>query len=155
MNFDSLRVSDLRDIARDNNLKNWSRLNKADLIKFLVDNLRRTPPASPIRPGIPPIPPRPGTPPILPRPGTPPILQRPPSPRPRSGRGRFGLDHLTKKDCDRNLKKDVVAAAQDYGIRITNDRGKPKTIRELCMEIAIAHAQARRPPTPPGTPPLS
>lgn len=39
MDFDSMTVPQLKDIARANNLKNWSKLKKADLIQFLIDNV--------------------------------------------------------------------------------------------------------------------
>ena len=38
MDYESMTVPQLKDIARSNNLKNWSRLKKADLIQFLIDN---------------------------------------------------------------------------------------------------------------------
>jgi len=59
-----------------------------------------------------------------------------------------------KKKCDKNLRKDVVAVAQDYGIAITKEGGKKKTIKELCVEIEIAAArQIMSIPTPRGASP--
>lgn len=166
MDFDSMTVTQLKDIARANNLKNWSKLKKVDLIQFLIDNVpasrppsrgrgatprRRTP--SPRRPSSP----RPRSP--SPRPPSPRPRSRSPSPRPPSrGRGSrrrsptrppsepFGVARLKKQQCEKNLRKDVVAAAEDYGIAITKAGGKKKTIKELCAEIDAVIAQ--QPPMP-------
>ena len=131
MDFDSMTVPQLKDIARANNLKNWSKLKKADLIQFLIDNV-----PGGARGGRPPS-------------GRP----RTPSPRPRSrspspGRSprRRSPARLKKRQCEKNLRKDVVAAAEDYGIAITKAGGKKKTIKELCAELEVAIAQ--QPPMP-------
>lgn len=130
MDFDSMTVPQLKDIARANNLKNWSKLKKADLIQFLIDNV----------PG--------GA-----EEGDPSGRPRTPSPRPRSrspspGRSprRRSPARLKKRQCEKNLRKDVVAAAEDYGIAITKAGGKKKTIKELCAELEVAIAQ--QPPCP-------
>jgi len=39
MDLTQLKVSELKDIARDRNLTGWSRLKKADLIEFLQQKL--------------------------------------------------------------------------------------------------------------------
>jgi hypothetical protein len=54
----------------------------------------------------------------------------------------------------KNLRKDVVAAAEDYGIAITKAGGKKKTIKELCAELEVVVAQQPQMPivaTPPRT----
>lgn len=165
MDFDSMTVPQLKDIARANNLKNWSKLKKVDLIQFLIDNVpggargarppsrgrgrtprRRTPSPRPQSP-------RPRTPiPDRPRGRSPrprPLLggrsprRRSPSRRPS---GSFGVARLKKRQCEKNLRKDVVAAAEDYGIAITKAGGKKKTIKELCAELEVVIAQ--QPPMP-------
>ena len=206
MDFESMTVAELKDIARNNNFKNWSKLKKADLIQFLIDNgvhckprtpvckprtpspvcrprtpspvcRPRTPspvcrPRSPVcrprtpvrRPRTPVCRPRtrspvcrPRTPSPVCRPRTPSPVRRPrtPSPvcRPRTPVRRprtpspgpsfvtnvspsiFGVAKLKKRQCDKNLRADVVTAAEDYGIAITKVGGKKKTIKELCAEI--------------------
>ena len=188
MDFESMTVAELKDIARNNNFKNWSKLKKADLIQFLIDNgvhckprtpvcKPRTPspvcrPRSPVcrprtpvrRPRTPVRRPRtrspvcrPRTPSPVCRPRTPSPVRRPrtPSPvcRPRTPVRRprtpspgpsfvtnvspsiFGVAKLKKRQCDKNLRADVVTAAEDYGIAITKVGGKKKTIKELCAEI--------------------
>jgi hypothetical protein len=192
-----MTVAELKDIARNNNFKNWSKLKKADLIQFLIDNgvhckprtpvckprtpspvcRPRTPspvcrPRSPVcrprtpvrRPRTPVRRPRtrspvcrPRTPSPVCRPRTPSPVRRPrtPSPvcRPRTPVRRprtpspgpsfvtnvspsiFGVAKLKKRQCDKNLRADVVTAAEDYGIAITKVGGKKKTIKELCAEI--------------------
>jgi len=66
--------------------------------------------------------------------------------------GPFGVAKLKKRQCDRNLRKDVVAVAEDYGIAITKPGGKKKTIKELCVEIDVFAHQP--PPMPvPAIPP--
>ena len=197
MDFESMTVAELKDIARNNNFKNWSKLKKADLIQFLIDNgvhckprtpvckprtpspvcRPRTPspvcrPRSPVcrprtpvrRPRTPVRRPRtrspvcrPRTPSPVCRPRTPSPVRRPrtPSPvcRPRTPVRRprtpspgpsfvtnvspsiFGVAKLKKRQCDKNLRADVVTAAEDYGIAITKVGGKKKTIKELCAEI--------------------
>ena len=188
MDFESMTVAELKDIARNNNFKNWSKLKKADLIQFLIDNgvhckprtpvcKPRTPspvcrPRSPVcrprtpvrRPRTPVCRPRtrspvcrPRTPSPVCRPRTPSPVRRPrtPSPvcRPRTPVRRprtpspgpsfvtnvspsiFGVAKLKKRQCDKNLRADVVTAAEDYGIAITKVGGKKKTIKELCAEI--------------------
>jgi hypothetical protein len=209
-----MTVAELKDIARNNNFKNWSKLKKADLIQFLIDNgvhckprtpvckprtpspvcrprtpspvcRPRTPspvcrPRSPVcrprtpvrrprtpvrrprtrspvcRPRTPSPVCRPRTPSPVRRPRTPspvrrprtPIRPRTPSPvrRPRTpspgpsfvtnvSPSIFGVAKLKKRQCDKNLRADVVTAAEDYGIAITKVGGKKKTIKELCAEI--------------------
>ena len=179
--FHSMTVAQLKDIARQNNLKNWSKLKKADLIQFLVDNIggrrrcpspRRRSPSPPPRRSpsprrrSPSPPPRRSPSPRRRSPSPPP--RRSPSPRlgtpnrgrPRSRRGSpvrvpsgpFGVAKLKKRQCDRNLRKDVVAVAEDYGIAITKPGGKKKTIKELCVEIDVFAHQP--PPMPvPAIPP--
>ena len=169
MDFESMTVPQLKDIARVNNLKNWSKLKKADLIQFLIDNVpggarggrppsrgrgtprRRTP--SPRRPPSPrrrPPSPRPRSRSPSPRPPTPRPPSRGRSPRRRSPvrppSGPFGVARLKKRQCEKNLRKDVVAAAEDYGIAITKAGGKKKTIKELCAELDVVIAQ--QPPMP-------
>jgi hypothetical protein len=39
MDFDSMKLTELKDVARAHNLRLWSKLKKDDLIKFLKDNL--------------------------------------------------------------------------------------------------------------------
>jgi hypothetical protein len=192
MDFDSMTVPQLKDIARVNNLKKWSKLKKADLIQFLIDNVpgggrppsgtprRRTP--SPRRPPSPrprrrsPSPrprrrspsPRPPSRGRSPRPRrrspSPRPRRRSPSPRPPSrGRsprrrsparppsGPFGVARLKKRQCEKNLRKDVVAAAEDYGIAITKPGGKKKTIKELCAEMDVVQPPMPVATTPPRT----
>ncbi len=176
--FHSMTVAQLKDIARQNNLKNWSKLKKADLIQFLVDNIggrrRRRSPSPPPRRSPSPPPRRSPSPPPRRSPSPPPRRspspppRRSPSPRlgtpnrgrPRSRRGSparvpsgpFGVAKLKKRQCDRNLRKDVVAVAEDYGIAITKPGGKKKTIKELCVEIDVFAHQP--PPMPvPAIPP--
>lgn len=175
-----MTVPQLKDIARSNNLKNWSRLKKADLIQFLIDNVprgavgglppsrgrgrtprRRSPSPAP-RPRTPSPRPIPPSPPRTPSPSS--GLRRPRSRTPsrslrrrspaRIPSGPFGIAKLKKRQCVRNLRKDVVAVAEDYGISITKADGKKKTIKELCVEIDIAGAQQLPMPvaaTPPRT----
>ena len=181
MDFESMTVAELKDIARNNNFKNWSKLKKADLIQFLIDNgvhckprtpvckprtpspvcRPRTPspvcrPRSPVcrprtpvrRPRTPVRRPRtrspvcrPRTPSPVCRPRTPSPVRRPrtPSPGPsfvtNVSPSIFGVAKLKKRQCDKNLRADVVTAAEDYGIAITKVGGKKKTIKELCAEI--------------------
>ena len=179
MDFESMTVAELKDIARNNNFKNWSKLKKADLIQFLIDNgvhckprtpvckprtpspvcRPRTPspvcrPRSPVcRPRTPVRRPRtpvrrPRTPSPVRRPRTPSPVCRPRTPvrRPRTpspgpsfvtnvSPSIFGVAKLKKRQCDKNLRADVVTAAEDYGIAITKVGGKKKTIKELCAEI--------------------
>ena len=181
--FHSMTVAQLKDIARQNNLKNWSKLKKADLIQFLVDNIggrrrcpspRRRSPSPPPRRSpsprrrSPSPPPRRSPSPRRRSPSPPPRRSPSPSPRlgtpnrgrPRSRRGSpvrvpsgpFGVAKLKKRQCDRNLRKDVVAVAEDYGIAITKPGGKKKTIKELCVEIDVFAHQP--PPMPvPAIPP--
>ena len=190
MDFESKTVVELKDIARANSLKNWSKLKKQDLIQFLIDNnaavggarARRPRSPSPGRPRS--RPPSPGRPRSRspspgrqrpPSPGRPrsrspsPGRQRPPSPgRPRSrspspGRqrppspgGSQGFRTKLKKPlCNKNLRNDVVAEAEDYGISITKTGGKKKTIKELCVEIDQAKEEQRRVMPIPATPPMS
>ena len=180
MDYESMTVPQLKDIARSNNLKNWSRLKKADLIQFLIDNVprgavgglppsrgrgrtprRRSPSPAP-RPRTPSPRPIPPSPPRTPSPSS--GLRRPRSRTPsrslrrrspaRIPSGPFGIAKLKKRQCVRNLRKDVVAVAEDYGISITKADGKKKTIKELCVEIDIAGAQQLPMPvaaTPPRT----
>jgi hypothetical protein len=58
------------------------------------------------------------------------------------------VDRLKKTQCEKNLRKDVVAAAEDYGISITKAGGKKKTIKELCaeLEVVVAQQPATTPP---------
>jgi hypothetical protein len=185
MDFESMTIPQLKDIARANNLKKWSKLKKADLIQFLIDNVPggarggRPPSPSrgrgrtPRRPSPQPrskTPPRPRRKPPSPQPSrktpprprskTPPRPRSKTPPRPRSktpSRGRsgsFGVARLKKRQCVKNLRKDVVAAAEDYGIAITKAGGKKKTIKELCAELEVVVAQQPQMPivaTPPRT----
>jgi hypothetical protein len=85
-------------------------------------------------------------------PSTIPPPSRPATP-PRTTRRRhpiFGVQHLKKPQCERNLKKDVIAAALDYGISIEN-----KTIKQLCAEVEAAQRPMPIPATPPRTSPTS
>ena len=180
MDFESMTVAELKDIARNNNFKNWSKLKKADLIQFLIDNGVHCKPRTPVcKPRTPSPVCRPRTPSPVCRPRTPspvcrprspvcrprtpvcrprtpspvrrprtPIRPRTPSPvrRPRTpspgpsfvtnvSPSIFGVAKLKKRQCDKNLRADVVTAAEDYGIAITKVGGKKKTIKELCAEI--------------------
>ena len=170
MDFESMTVAELKDIARNNNFKNWSKLKKADLIQFLIDNGVHCKPRTPVckprtpspvcRPRSPVCRPRtpvrrPRTPVRRPRTRSPVCRPRTPSPvcRPRTPVRRprtpspgpsfvtnvspsiFGVAKLKKRQCDKNLRADVVTAAEDYGIAITKVGGKKKTIKELCAEI--------------------
>ena len=124
MDFESMTVAELKDIARNNNFKNWSKLKKADLIQFLIDKGVHCKPRTPVC-----------------RPRTPSPVRRPrtPSPGPsfvtNVSPSIFGVAKLKKRQCDKNLRADVVTAAEDYGIAITKVGGKKKTIKELCAEI--------------------
>ena len=197
MDFESMTVAELKDIARNNNFKNWSKLKKADLIQFLIDNGVHCKPRTPVcKPRTPSPVCRPRTPSPVCRPRTPSPVCRPRSPvcrprtpvrrprtpvrrprtrspvcrprtpspvrrprtpspvcRPRTPVRRprtpspgpsfvtnvspsiFGVAKLKKRQCDKNLRVDVVTAAEDYGIAITKVGGKKKTIKELCAEI--------------------
>ena len=156
MDFESMTVAELKDIARNNNFKNWSKLKKADLIQFLIDNGVHCKPRTPVcKPRTPSPVCRPRTPSPVCRPRTPSPVCRPRSPvcRPRTPVRRprtpspgpsfvtnvspsiFGVAKLKKRQCDKNLRADVVTAAEDYGIAITKVGGKKKTIKELCAEI--------------------
>ena len=138
MDFESMTVAELKDIARNNNFKNWSKLKKADLIQFLIDNGVHCKPRTPVcKPRTPSPVCRPRSP--VCRPRTPVRRPRTPSPGPsfvtNVSPSIFGVAKLKKRQCDKNLRVDVVTAAEDYGIAITKVGGKKKTIKELCAEI--------------------
>ena len=138
MDFESMTVAELKDIARNNNFKNWSKLKKADLIQFLIDNGVHCKPRTPVcKPRTPSPVCRPRSP--VCRPRTPVRRPRTPSPGPsfvtNVSPSIFGVAKLKKRQCDKNLRADVVTAAEDYGIAITKVGGKKKTIKELCAEI--------------------
>ena len=140
MDFESMTVAELKDIARNNNFKNWSKLKKADLIQFLIDKGVHCKPRTPVcRPRTPSPVRRPRTPSPVCRPRTPVRRPRTPSPGPsfvtNVSPSIFGVAKLKKRQCDKNLRADVVTAAEDYGIAITKVGGKKKTIKELCAEI--------------------
>ena len=140
MDFESMTVAELKDIARNNNFKNWSKLKKADLIQFLIDNGVHCKPRTPVcKPRTPSPVCRPRTPSPVCRPRTPVRRPRTPSPGPsfvtNVSPSIFGVAKLKKRQCDKNLRADVVTAAEDYGIAITKVGGKKKTIKELCAEI--------------------
>ena len=147
MDFESMTVAELKDIARNNNFKNWSKLKKADLIQFLIDNGVHCKPRTPVcKPRTPSPVCRPRTPSPVCRPRSPVCRPRTPVRRPRTpspgpsfvtnvSPSIFGVAKLKKRQCDKNLRADVVTAAEDYGIAITKVGGKKKTIKELCAEI--------------------
>ncbi len=41
MDYDSMKVTELRDVARSQGWKGWSRLRKSNLISYIIDNERR------------------------------------------------------------------------------------------------------------------
>jgi hypothetical protein len=139
-NLNNKKISELKDIARQNNLTGFSyHTKKADLIQFIIDNLQhQQEPRSPSAPR-----PRPRSrspsPRLRPRSRSPSPRLRPrsrsPSPRvrPRSQSPRY--KKLDKKECMTNLRTNIIEVAKDYEISIKKLNGKNKTKQELCDEL--------------------
>ena len=131
-----MKLEELKETARKYNLKNWSKFRKPELIKFLNENIPQESKVEQQHQES-----------SFPRYRTlSPIRSKSNEDEMQSGKPvlqqkslnpiRF-YDKLKKKPCEKNLRKDVVSVAEDYGISIKKPNGKNKTIKELCAELNL------------------